>query len=516
MKINVLDYLEQDTLKKVPRKKAVVDGERSIDFSTLAAHSKMLAHEIIRKKDIINRPVAIFLPKSIESVIAGIASTYSGNIYMNIDIKYPEERLRSVFDKIRPEFVITNNKLFQQISNICTDVIVINIEDGHIFGESSVVDDKFLFGRLDRIIDTDPYCIINTSGSTGTPKGVALNHKSFIDFTEWAVDTLKIGEDEIIGSLSPLYFDIYSFELCLLMARSATIVIVPEQLAIFPAKLIELLERQKINFIFWVPTIMVNIANLDILSKYDLSELKKVLFAGEVFPTKHMNYWKKHIPRATFINLYGPIEITLDCTYYIVDKDIPNDMPIPIGYPCRNTDVLILDDEQKPAAVNEKGELCIRGTSLALGYWNDPEKTANAFVQNPRNKHYPELIYRTGDVVFKNDAGEIIFVGRKDFQIKHLGYRIDLSEIEHVIVNCFDTIDNACVLYNSDKKEICLFYESSDEITAADFRKKLMEFLPKYMLPTNMTQYKELPRNPNGKIDRNFLVKKINNAVNSQ
>ena len=504
MKINVLDYLEQETLKKFPGKKAVIDGERSIDFSTLTARSKMLAHEIIRKKDIINRPVAVFLPKSIESVIAGIASTYSGNIYMNIDIKYPEERLKNVFDKIKPEFVITNNKLFQQISDICTDIIIINIDDSNIFGESARIDDKFLFARLDNIIDTDPYCIINTSGSTGTPKGVALNHKSFIDFTEWAIDTLKIGEDEIIGSLSPLYFDIYSFELCLLMARSATIVIVSEQLAIFPAKLIELLEKEKINFIFWVPTIMVNIANLDILPKYNLSELKKVLFAGEVFPTKHMNYWKKQIPSATFINLYGPIEITLDCTYYIVDKDLPNEVPIPIGYPCRNTDVLILDDEQKPAAVNKKGELCIRGTSLALGYWNDPEKTAKAFVQNPLNNHYPELIYRTGDVVFKNDAGEIIFVGRKDFQVKHLGYRIDLSEIEHVIVNCFDAIDNACVLYNSHKKEICLFYEGH-EIAVADFRKKLLNFLPKYMIPNQFYVYEQLPRNPNGKIDRNKL-----------
>ena len=293
------------------------------------------------------------------------------------------------------------------------------------------------------------------------------------------------------------------------MTKASTIVIIPEQLAMFPAKLLELLEVQKVNFIFWVPTIMVNIANMDILGKYNLSELKKILFAGEVFPTKHLNIWRSHIPGSSFINLYGPIEITLDCTYYIVNKEIPNDQPIPIGFPCRNTEILILDDDNKPAAINQKGELCVRGTSLALGYWNDPEKTDKAFVQNPLNTHYPELIYRTGDVVYKNDSGEIIFAGRKDHQIKHLGYRIDLGEIEHVIVNCFDTIDNACVIYDQDKKEINLLYESDNEISAAEFRKKLMNFLPKYMVPTQLLMYKKLPRNPNGKIDRNLLSKEV-------
>jgi len=516
MKINVLDYLEQHTLKQTPTKTAVIDGDRSIDFMTLCNRSKKLALEIINQRNCINRPVAIFLPKSIESVIADLAATYSGNIYMNIDIKYPEERLKNVFSKIEPEIVITNNTLFEHIKEICTDnILIINIDNVNIGEDINNDDYSLIFKRLEDIIDTDPYCIINTSGSTGTPKGVVLNHKSFIDFTEWSIPTLSITDHEIIGSLSPLYFDIYSFELCLLMAKSATIVILPEQMAAFPAKLIELLETQKVNFIFWVPTIMVNIANMDLLSKFNLSELKKVLFAGEVFPTKHMNYWRKQIPSATFINMYGPIEITLDCTYYIVKKDIPNDVPIPIGYPCRNTDVLILNDENKLALVNEKGELCIRGTSLAMGYWNDPEKTAKAFVQNPLNNHYPEVIYRTGDVVFKNGEGEIIFVGRKDFQIKHLGYRIDLSEIEHVIVNCFTTIDNACVLYNKEKKEICLFYEGA-EISVADFRKKLMNFLPKYMIPSQFYRHDHLPRNPNGKIDRNFLVKKLEDGIDQQ
>ncbi len=503
MLINIIEYFEKATLKQYADRIAVVDENNSYTFSYIANQSKRLATEIISQKNSINKPIAVFLPKSLYSVISNIGITYSGNIYMNLDVKNPETRLKNIIDKICPEIIITNKSLLQKIRAVAGNNILIIVIDE--LQPDIEIDEAKILSRLENIIDTDPYCIINTSGSTGTPKGVALNHRSFIDFTEWAIPALNISEHEIIGSLSPLYFDIYSFEICMLMARGATLVIIPEQSATFPAKLIEFLIEKKVSYIFWVPTIMVNIANLDLFATYKLPDLKIIWFAGEVFPTKHLNYWRRNIPQATFTNLYGPIEITLDCTYYTIEKELPNEVPIPIGYPCRNTDVLILNDEEQIAAVNEKGELCVRGTSLALGYFNDPEKTAKAFVQNPLNKNYPETIYRTGDVVYKNENGEIIFVGRKDYQIKHLGYRIDLSELEHVIVNTWGRIPNACVLYHQEKREICLFYEGDSEMPVAEFRKELVHYLPKYMIPTHYRLFKELPRNPNGKIDRNYL-----------
>ena len=203
--------------------------------------------------------------------------------------------------------------------------------------------------------------------------------------------------------------------------------------------------------------------------------------------------------------MYGPIEITVDCTYFVLDREFADDEGLPIGFPCRNTDILILNEENRPCAVEGRGELCVRGSSLALGYWNDPEKTAKAFVQNPLNTSYPELIYRTGDQVYRNRRGEIMFVGRLDFQIKHLGYRIELPEIEYQVL-AIEQIANACVLYNKGKKEITLFYETRDgELSPAAIRQKLSQIFPKYMLPTAFHQMKELPRNPNGKIDRNGL-----------
>ncbi len=499
MIINLVEYLEE-TASKEPLKIAVIEGEKKTNFISLTEKAKQLSRRISGSTAGLNRPIAVFLHKSTESVIADLAITYSGNVYMNLDVKNPESRILNILEKIEPVLIITNNTYFEKLGSYCpTSVRILNMDEA---GEEHDADP---LQNLRGLIDTDPYCIINTSGSTGTPKGVVLNHKSFVDFIEWSVQTLSISDNEMIGSLSPIYFDIYSFELCLLMAKAATIVIIPEQLATFPAKLAALLTDEKVNFIFWVPTIMVNIANLDILSAYPLPDLKKIWFAGEVFPTKHLNYWRRSIPGAVYTNLYGPIEITLDCTYYTVDKDFPDDMPLPIGYPCRNTDVLILTDEHLPAGVNEKGELCVRGTSLALGYYNDPEKTANAFVQNPLNNNYPELIYRTGDVVYKNEDGLIFFTGRKDFQVKHLGYRIDLGELEHVILNKWGGIKNGCVIYHLQKKEICLLYEGKEEISPAVFRKELAAFFPKYMIPTQFRMFEELPRNPNGKIDRNSL-----------
>jgi amino acid adenylation domain-containing protein len=504
MQINILEYFEKNVLPKFSDKTAIVDNDISYTIRELEIYAKKLAHLIIQKGDFINRPIAAFLPRSANVVIADLAITYSGNIYVNLDIKSPGQRIKNLLGNIQPALIITNKELADNFGPPETDSqSIILIEE--IYAKDIKYDNEAILRRLETLIDTDPFCIINTSGSTGLQKSVVLNHRSFIDFTDWAIDHLQIGKDEIIGSLSPVFFDIYSFELCLCLARGATIIFIPDKMAAFPTKIVEFLKQHHINFIFWVPTIMVNIANLDILSKIELPALRKILFAGEVFPTKHLNYWRKHISQASYINLYGPIEITLDCTYYIVDREFTDDEPIPIGFPCRNTDVLILNDDNKLAKPGEPGELCVRGTSLALGYWNHPENTSKAFVQNPLNASYPEVIYRTGDLVCKNDRNEIMFIGRKDFQIKHLGYRIELGEIEQAVLSTFSLIQNACALYNKNKKEITLFYEAKTEISPAYLRQKLSELLPKYMLPTAFLQLKEMPRNPNGKIDRNFL-----------
>jgi amino acid adenylation domain-containing protein len=506
MKKNLIEYF-LNTANKNPEKKAIKEIDSEITFAQLHQNANTLACQIIQAEDIFNKPIAVFLPKSIQSVVADIAITISGNIYMNLDIKTPNERINNIIDLIKPSFIITNSKYLDVFRMILPERSIINIDELNFNNKYNV---ELLANRLENLIDTDPYCIINTSGSTGVPKGVVLNHRSFIDFIEVSDQVFKFTNEEIIGSLSPLVFDIYSFELCMLMAKGSTIVLIPDNLAAFPIKILEILSRETVSFIFWVPTIMVNIANMNLLEAIQLPDLKIVWFAGEVFPTKQFNYWKRILSHTLFANLYGPIEITLDCTYFIVNREIPDDEPLPIGIPYRNTDVLILNDKDELIKETEEGELCVRGTSLAMGYYNNPEKTASAFVQNPLNKSYPEVIYRTGDVVAKNSFGEIVFKGRKDSLVKHLGYRIELGEIEHVIVNTLKIAKNGCIVYQSTQKEITLFYESEIEILPAEFRKQIAVILPKYMIPTVYIRMDELPRNNNGKIDRLLLKNQIN------
>lgn len=508
MKINLIEYFIE-TVKNFPDRTAVIDGERRFSFGELDAKTRQLAKVIVDTCQCQNRPIAMFMPKSAEALQTDLAITYSGNTYMNLDVKNPAERLGNILALIQPAAVITTNRFKSIIEPIAGNSIkVINIDETS--GNTDAPSADWFLNYIDNLIDTDPYCIINTSGSTGTPKGVVLNHKSFIDFMAQTFDEYRFSENDVIGSLSPVVFDIWSYEMCLLMGKGACIVVIPDTYSAFPVKILQLMQQHSVSYIFWVPTIMVNIANMGLLQQVDLPSLRLCWFAGEVFPTKQFNIWRHSLPQTTFANFYGPIEITLDCVYYTIDREIADDEPIPIGKPFRNTDILILDEHnQNITESNKEGELCIRGTSLAMGYYNNPEKTAAAFVQNPLNHSYPEIIYRTGDMVFINNRSEIVFKGRKDSLIKHMGYRIELGEIEHVIINTLKLVKNGCVVYNHQRKEITLYYEAENELTAAEFRKSIGNTLPKYMIPVVYHHLAELKRNTNGKIDRLYYNKLV-------
>lgn len=505
---NLINFFD-DTVSRNPDKVCIVDGDSALTFKELQSFGKRLAMQILKKIDFRkNVPIAVFLPKSKEVYEIDIACIYSGNIFMNLDIKTPLARIKNIVDLIEPGFIITDQKHFSSLSEMIDNVEIMTVSEMKNCPEEA--DEALLYQHLSSMIDTDPLCIINTSGSTGTPKGVVLNHRSFFDFVDWSVSVFHFDGSERIGALSPVVFDIYDYELCLMMVLGSSIVLLDNKLAVFPARLLEYVQQQMVSFMFWVPSIMVNIANMDLLSKIPLPALKIVWFAGEVFPTKQFNYWRRKLPDVTFANLYGPIEITLDCTYYIVERDFEDSEPLPIGYACRNTDILILNDSDRLCGQNEIGELCVRGTSLAMGYYNNPKKTANAFVQNPLNTHYPELIYRTGDLAYVNDRGEIVFKGRKDSLIKHMGYRIELGEIEHVLIDTLHLVRYACCVYQYKRKEITLFYEKHEDISELTIRKELAKVFPRYMIPTVYHCVEELPRNTNGKIDRLLLSKQVN------
>lgn len=503
MQKSVIEYLVA-TAAKYPEKIAVQDSIGSITFTELLRSAYVIADEI-KAKGLWKSPVGVYIPKGCRMVQVFAGINMSGNFYIPLDTKSPETRILSILNVLEAEAVITDKAHEQQVKSMC-DKIVIVIED---VLENRPKTDAKAEDYLAQQIDTDPVYSIFTSGSTGTPKGVVIAHRGVIDYIDWAVSTFNVTSDTIIGNQAPFYFDNSTLDIYLMYATGATLDIIPEMHFSFPAKLVDYMNERKITFVFWVPFALINVANFDIFKDKKPQYLKDVLFAGEVMPNKHLNYWRKHLPDCRYANLYGPTEITVDCTFYEVDRVFSDDEPLPIGISCRNSGVMILVDQQREAGINEEGELCVRGSSLALGYYNDPEKTQKAFIQNPLNKHYPETIYCTGDIVYKNERGEIMYVGRKDSQIKHNGYRIELGEIENAVL-ASKMVDNCCAVYDFTNKKIVLYYQAPEELNLSAFRKAVSDKIPRYMIPSSYHREETLKQNSSGKIDRTYYKNLIN------
>lgn len=494
MQKSVIEYLAK-TVELYPNKAAVSDTDGMMTFSELWNSARKL-FQAINCNDLKNRPVVVFLPKSGKMVTAFAGINMSGNFYVPMDVKMPQSRIISILEVLNAEIIVTDKLHYDQLSAVCGNRKIVIYEDALT---EDITKDFDLSGQ----IDTDPVYAIFTSGSTGTPKGVVISHRGVIDYIDWAVSQFHIDENAIIGNQAPFYFDNSTLDIYLMYATGATLYLIPETCFAFPAKLIDYLNENKISFVFWVPFVLSNVANMNILEHSKPHYLKDVFFAGEVMPNKHLNYWRKHLPECRYVNLYGPTEITVDCTYYQVDRTYKDDEPLPIGFPCRNSDVLVLVDREREAEVGEEGELCVRGSSLALGYYNDCEKTQASFIQNPLNKHYPELIYCTGDVVFKNQHGELMYVGRIDSQIKHNGYRIELGEIETAVLGC-QLVENCCATYDYENKKIVLFYQSEKMSDVKELRTVLVSKLPRYMMPAEYRKEIVLKQNTSGKIDRKY------------
>ncbi len=494
MQKSVIEYLEC-TVDRFPDKVAVSDAEGQMTFEELWNSARKLA-QAVGIDGVTNHPVAVFLPKGGKMVTAFAGINMSCNFYVPIDVKMPAARVLAILDVLEAEILVTDRLHYEQLSAFCGGRRVVVYEDA--IAEKTVKDFD-----LSKQIDTDPVYAIFTSGSTGTPKGVVISHRGVIDYIDWAVSTFGITYETVIGNQAPFYFDNSTLDIYLMYATGATLNLIPETCFAFPAKLVDYLNENKITFVFWVPFVLVNVANLNILASKKPECLRDVFFAGEVMPNKHLNYWRKYLPECRYVNLYGPTEITVDCTYYQVDRIFADDEPLPIGFPCRNSDVLVLVDRGREADVGEVGELCVRGSSLALGYYNDWERTQSSFVQNPLNKHYPELIYCTGDVVYRNQRGELMYVGRIDSQIKHNGYRIELGEVETAVLGC-RLVDNCCAVYDYEHKRIILFYQSEKLADVKDLRSVLASKLPRYMIPAEYRKVVVLKQNASGKIDRKY------------
>lgn len=494
MNNNVLQWLN-DSAERFADKVAFADANKELTYGRLNTYAKAIAGELIGR-DIFKHPVVVYMKKDVNVIAAFMGIAYSGNFYSPIDTSMPLQRADKILEILNPGIIITTKELAENASKFACSAEILIFED--IIGHE--IDEDLISGRQAEIIDTDLLYVLFTSGSTGIPKGVAITHRSVIDYTDWVTETFQIGSEDSFGNQAPFYFDNSILDIYSTIKSGATCYIIPEDLFSQPVLLLNYLKEKTINTIFWVPSALIVVSKLKAFKEVDLSAvLKRVLFCGEVMPNKQLNIWRTYLPDVQYANLYGPTEITDACTYYIIDREFSDEEPLPIGVPMANTDILVLNSDDKPVRGDEIGELCVRGTSLAMGYYNNPQKTQEAFVQNPLNKTLPEVIYRTGDLVKYNGYGELIYISRKDFQIKHMGHRIELGEIE-TAVSSINEISLCCCLYDEKHSKIVLFIDT--ELDKAYIIDQISKLVPKYMYPGKVVSLEHMPINANGKIDR--------------
>ena len=503
MEKSIIDIIEKNS-NIFSKKEIFIDTKRRVNYKEFAENSKKIGTYLNKKINMTNIPILIFIDKTVNCLEAMIGTLYSGNFYTILDVKSPQNRIEAIIENLEAKTIITDIKNQKKLESL-------GLKIENIFIYENMIETEFDSEKLEKInnerIDTDTMYILYTSGSTGVPKGVVVSHKAVLSYIKWVQEAFNINESTIWGSQTPFYFSMSITDVFTTILTGATMYIIPKVNFSFPINLIKYLKENKINTIYWVPSALCIVANLGALKDIELPDLKKVLFAGEVMPTKQLNMWMKALPNTMFANLFGPTETTDICSYYVIDKKLEDTDAVPIGKHCNNCNLIVIDEQgnqvkYKENEESEAGELLARGSFLASGYYKNEEKTKQAFIQNPINKNYPELVYKTGDIVKYDKTGNLIYISRKDFQIKHMGYRIELGEIERNIYG-IEGITLCCAIYDDENQKIVLYYQGTiDENNLATEVEKIL--LP-YMRPNKYIKLEKMPYNANGKIDRKEL-----------
>lgn len=503
----------KNTVAKYPDKPAFCGEKSCLTFRQLDTAVDRIGTYILRQ-GIKKSPIVVYMEKSPEEVAAFFGIIRAGSYYVPIDAEMPPVRIHLILENVKSPLLICDDATAESAEELGFGGEIVKYSEiagpalEGISGESEA-DNGIDTAALDEVyhhsIDTDPLYIVFTSGSTGVPKGVVGCHRAVNDYIDQLSEVLGFSSETVFGNQTPLYLDACFKELYPTIRFGATTYFVPKSLFMQPLKLVQYLNEHKINTVCWVVSALTIISAFGTFKTEIPKYLKTIAFGSEVFPLKQFRMWRTALPEATFTNLYGPTEGTGMCCYYRVDRDFEDGEAIPIGRPFDNTDIILLDDENNEVTKEsgEQGEICIRGTSLTLGYMNNPEKTAEAFTINPLQKGWPELIYRTGDIGRYNERGELMFVSRKDFQIKHMGHRIELGEIE-VNAQMIEGITGAACVYDKAKGKIVLFYSGDKE--EADMKVILKDSLPRYMVPNVTKKLDRIPLTSNGKTDRVALA----------
>lgn len=501
---NVLQFLEQSAVRH-PDKMAVIDIERSYTYSQLLARARAIG-AYLAKQVKPKQAVVVFAEKSADVLAAFFGTVYAGAFYVPIDPGLPAQRIRSLFDILDPQvvFALPDNK--EKLAEAGYHGVIADLR-GEYVEESDALE-----VIREKCKDMDPLYGIFTSGSTGVPKCVLVSHRGVIDFISSFVDECDIRAEDVLGNQAPFDFDVSVKDIYSTIFVGATLVLIPKSYFMFPNNVVDWLDENRVTTLIWAVSSLCLLVRLHGLKYKVPSCIRKIMFSGEVMPIKQLNEWRIQYPEATFINLYGPTEITCNCTYHILNREYSGQEKIPMGKPFRNETVFLLDEGKEVTEPGVIGEVCVSGSTLAIGYYKDPVMTAKNFVQNPLNKEYPETIYRTGDLAYIGEDGLFYFAGRKDNQIKHMGHRIELEELESVI-NGVNGVERVCCFLDERKnKMIAIYMGEADKAAIVD---EMRNKVPEFMIPNRFVKVDDMPITKNGKLNRKELIERYGKNANT-
>ena len=522
----ILQQLLTESVRYHADRPAVCARGRTLSYRELEERSNQLAHFLresgIKKGD----RVGLFFPKAVESVIAMFGALKAGAVYVPLDPNQPAERITYIINNCGIKGLVSNAdrlRVLEHSSMPSVEFTLLTHElsngsgRGNTFAWSALANFPIENSPELQATTTDLAYILYTSGSTGRPKGVMLSHQNALTFVEWCAEMFEIGAGDRVSNHAPLHFDLSVFDVYNSIKAGATLYMVPDELAVFPASLANWIEEKQITVWYSVPSALVHLVLHGNVNGERFRQLRLILFAGEVFPQKYLKQLAELLPDVELYNLYGPTETNV-CTYYRVDRALLPDMDrLPIGRACGNTEVFAIDEHDRVAGVGEVGELYVRGPAVTPGYWGDPEKTARMCVPNRFQPNFEEKLYRTGDLVSPDEKGDYYFLGRRDSQIKSRGYRIELGEIEAALLSHAGVCEAAAVAIPDEEigNRIKAFVAPHDpgSLTAVELQRHCATRVPRYMIPELIELCEGLPKTSTGKIDRVRLAQPNSQAA---
>jgi len=523
----LLPQLLSESAMKRPENLAVLFKDRTMTYSELEEYSNRLARLLARNGVKPKDRVGLLLGKSMESIVCLFGVLKAGAIYVPIDPAAPVSRMRHIMRNCGIRFLIASGKSAGKYfgehgaSEGYPDTVLLadpanpNKDVRDYSARTLYWEDLSAFEHLPVTsapgIEVDPAYILHTSGSTGIPKGVVISHRNALSFVDMAADFFGIRPEDRLCNHASLTFDLSMFDIYVAMKTGAAVVLVPENLSMFPVKLSEYISGTSITVWNSVSSVLSLLAVRGTLEKYRFPELRVVIFSGEVLPSKYLRTLMAHMKETAFYNIYGQTEAN-SSTFYKVDAVPENDgWKIPVGKPFPNFEVFLLDDEGKPVEdPGREGELYVKGPTVAIGYWGDVDKTLEKFVPDPRMPDSRVCVYRTGDLVRFDEDGNLVFSGRKDHLVKSRGYRIELDEVE-VALNSHPSVRQAAAIPVPDELignriVACVSRLEGADTDAKEILDHCSRIIPHYMVPDAVLYYNDLPRNANGKIDRKKLL----------